>query len=100
MAVNILAETTFSIQFQRTVKNVGHANSIYKAKTISKPGINIKVVPQVLSFKSLNEKKTFNVTVFGRSIPLLTRVSASLVWTDGTHSVRSPILVSATNYSS
>ncbi|XP_050126181.1 subtilisin-like protease SBT4.4 [Malus sylvestris] len=100
MAVNILAETSFSIQFQRTVKNVGHANSIYKAKTISKPGINIKVVPQVLSFKSLNEKKTFNVTVFGRSIPLLTRVSASLVWTDGTHSVRSPILVSATNYSS
>ncbi|XP_068344257.1 subtilisin-like protease SBT4.6 [Pyrus communis] len=100
MAVNILAETSFSIQFQRTVKNVGHANSIYKAKTISKPGINIKVVPQVLSFKSLNEKKTFNLTVFGRSIPLLTRVSASLVWTDGTHSVRSPILVSATNYSS
>ncbi|KAM1176106.1 hypothetical protein ACFX2I_028381 [Malus domestica] len=100
MAVNILAETSFLIQFQRTVKNVGHANSIYKAKTISKPGINIKVVPQVLSFKSLNEKKTFNVTVFGRSIPLLTRVSASLVWTDGTHSVRSPILVSATNYSS
>ncbi|CAN6561885.1 unnamed protein product [Malus baccata var. baccata] len=100
MAVNILAETSFSIQFQRTVKNVGHANSIYKAKTISKPGINIKVVPQVLSFKSLNEKKTFNVTVFGRSIPLLTRVSSSLVWTDGTHSVRSPILVSATNYSS
>ncbi|KAM1815205.1 hypothetical protein ACFX11_028781 [Malus domestica] len=100
MAVNILAETSFFIQFQRTVKNVGHANSIYKAKTISKPGINIKVVPQVLSFKSLNEKKTFNVTVFGRSIPLLTRVSSSLVWTDGTHSVRSPILVSATNYSS
>ncbi|KAM1589437.1 hypothetical protein ACFX10_028328 [Malus domestica] len=100
MAVNILAETSFLIQFQRTVKNVGHANSIYKAKTISKPGINIKVVPQVLSFKSLNEKKTFKVTVFGRSIPLLTRVSASLVWTDGTHSVRSPILVSATNYSS
>ncbi|KAM1401560.1 hypothetical protein ACFX1X_028740 [Malus domestica] len=93
LAGKVVTQSSFSIQFQRTVKNVGHANSTYKAKTISKPGVNIKVVPQVLSFKSLNEKKTFNVTVSGRDIPSRTYVSASLVWTDGTHSVRSPILL-------
>ncbi|XP_050126190.1 subtilisin-like protease SBT4.6 [Malus sylvestris] len=97
LAGKVVTQSSFSIQFQRTVKNVGHANSTYKAKTISKPGVNIKVVPQVvpqvLSFKSLNEKKTFNVTVSGRDIPSRTYVSASLVWTDGTQCVRSPILL-------
>ncbi|CAN6697151.1 unnamed protein product [Malus baccata var. baccata] len=93
LAGKVVAQSSFSIQFQRTVKNVGLANSTYKAKTISKPGVNIKVVPQVLSFKFLNEKKTFNVTVSGRDIPSRTYASASLVWTDGIHSVRGPILL-------
>ncbi|CAN6561880.1 unnamed protein product [Malus baccata var. baccata] len=95
LASNVSPGTSFSVKFQRTVKNVGVANSTYKAKIISKPGVNIKVVPQVLSFKSLNEKKTFNVTVSGRGMPNGSYVSASLVWTDGTHSVRSPILVTS-----
>ncbi|KAM1229550.1 hypothetical protein EV1_039450 [Malus domestica] len=85
--------SSFSLKFRRTVKNVGLANSTYKANIISKSGVDIQVVPQVLSFKSLNEEKAFDVTVSGRGMPYGSHVSASLVWTDGTYSVRSPVLV-------
>ncbi|XP_021894576.1 subtilisin-like protease SBT4.13 [Carica papaya] len=82
----------FTITFHRTVTNVGHANSIYKAMISSNPNVNITVVPQVLSFKSLNEKKSFEVTV-GRN-NLASPVSESLVWSDDFgHKVRSPIVL-------
>ncbi|PQQ19645.1 subtilisin-like protease SBT4.5 [Prunus yedoensis var. nudiflora] len=93
LAANVKPSTSFTINFHRTVKNVGLTNSTYKANILSSSEVDIKVVPDVLSFMSLNEEKTFDVTVVGRGIPEGSHVSASLVWTDGTHSVRSPILV-------
>ncbi|VVA40888.1 PREDICTED: subtilisin [Prunus dulcis] len=95
LAANVNSSTSFTINFHRTVKNVGLPNSTYKANILSSSKVAIKVVPHVLSFKSLNEEKTFDVTVVGRGIPEGSHVSASLVWTDGTHSVRTPILVAA-----
>lgn len=78
-------------RFSRTVTNVGLANSTYTAK-ISKPsGINITVEPVTLSFMHLNEKKSFVVTVKGDH--LTSMISASLLWSDGVHFVRSPIVV-------
>ncbi|KAM5583484.1 hypothetical protein ABKV19_003405 [Rosa sericea] len=93
MGAKVKPMESFTVEFSRRVKNVGLANSIYKAKIFSTSKIDIKVVPDVLSFKSLNEEKTFNVTVVGSSLPVESHVSASLVWSDGTHSVRSPIVV-------
>ncbi|XP_062085057.1 subtilisin-like protease SBT4.6 [Humulus lupulus] len=83
----------FSIKFHRRVKNVGQANSTYKAKIVSRSLISIKVVPEALSFKSLNEEKSFNVIVNGGSLSNNSMVSASLVWSDGSHNVRSPIVL-------
>ncbi|KAK2989765.1 hypothetical protein RJ640_012705 [Escallonia rubra] len=55
--------------------------------TISKPSqLSISVEPSILLFKSLNEKKSFVVTVSGQGFGSL--ASASLVWSDGNHSVR------------
>nr|XP_028944350.1 subtilisin-like protease SBT4.4 [Malus domestica] len=85
----------FTVQFHRTVKNVGLANSTYRAKIFSNSKLDIKVVPEVLSFKSLNEQMDFDVTVGGSDLQDRSQVSGSLVWSDGTHSVRSPILVYA-----
>lgn len=75
------------------VNNVGLANSTYTAKIFSDSKFVIKVVPEVLSFQSLNEEKTFNVTVAGSDLPNGSQMSAALVWFDGTHDVRSPIVV-------
>ncbi|CAN6556949.1 unnamed protein product [Malus baccata var. baccata] len=85
----------FTVQFHRTVKNVGLANSTYRAKIFSNSKLDIKVVPEVLSFKSLNEQMDFDVTVGGSDLQDRSQVSGSLVWSDGIHSVRSPILIYA-----
>jgi hypothetical protein len=93
MAAEISPLKPFKVTFHRTVKNVGFPNSTYKAKIFPNSKLDIKVVPAVLSFKSLNEKKSFALFVTGRGMLAKSWVSASLVWSDGTHSVRSPIIL-------
>lgn len=90
-AVSILQSESISRYFIRTVTNVGSPTSIYKAKVTAPYGLNITVEPGILSFKSLGEKLSFNVTVEG--VIHTSMVSASLVWDDGMHQVRSPIVV-------
>ncbi|TQD90843.1 hypothetical protein C1H46_023610 [Malus baccata] len=65
----------FTVQFHRTVKNVGLANSTYRAKIFSNSKLDIKVVPEVLSFKSLNEQMDFDVTVGGSDLQDRSQVS-------------------------
>uniref|UniRef100_A0A6N2L3Y1 Subtilisin-like protease fibronectin type-III domain-containing protein n=1 Tax=Salix viminalis TaxID=40686 RepID=A0A6N2L3Y1_SALVM len=93
MAAKVAVEESFTIKFQRTVTNVGNANSTYKAKIFSHSSLKIKVVPEILSFKSWKEKKSFDVTISGRDLTSNPVLSALLVWSDGSHSVRSPIVV-------
>ncbi|XP_016650123.1 PREDICTED: cucumisin-like [Prunus mume] len=84
--------------FNRTATNVGSPRSTYKAKVIgATKGLEIKVNPSILSFSSLGQKLSFQVTVKG-SIHHKSSVSASLVWDDGTFQVRSPIVVYAIYY--
>ncbi|KAE9606293.1 hypothetical protein Lal_00013637 [Lupinus albus] len=83
----------FVVNFTRTVTNVGFANSTYKVSVPTSSDLNVTVVPQVISFKSLNEKQSFVVNVVGGKFPQESVVSSSLEWTDGTHNVRSPIVV-------
>ncbi|KAF3437808.1 hypothetical protein FNV43_RR20564 [Rhamnella rubrinervis] len=94
MAAQVLPEKPFGVSFHRTVKNVGVANSTYKVSVSpSVSRINVSVVPEVLSFNSLKEKRSFVATVNGGEIGAETMLSASVVWSDGTHSVTSPIVV-------
>ncbi|KAH0902811.1 hypothetical protein HID58_042314, partial [Brassica napus] len=95
MTTKVSASSSSSdITFSRTVTNVGRNISTYKAKLTGNPKLSITVEPQTLSFKSSWEKKSFTVTVSGKSLAQISGiVSASLVWSDGTHNVRSPIVV-------
>ncbi|KAK9105584.1 hypothetical protein Scep_022428 [Stephania cephalantha] len=62
--------------------------------TVTSPSeLTIIVEPNVLSFKSLNEKQSFVVRVSVKTSPQQEVVSASLVWSDGVHNVRSPVVV-------
>ncbi|XVF46603.1 hypothetical protein PTKIN_Ptkin03bG0040600 [Pterospermum kingtungense] len=85
LTASVLPNQSFAFSFHRTVKNVGHANSTYKAKVSPNPKLNVKVVPEVLSFKALEEKKSFNVTVSGRSLEPSVMLSTMLIWSDGVH---------------
>ncbi|KAG5238282.1 subtilase family protein [Salix suchowensis] len=68
MAAKVAVEESFTVKFHRTVTNVGNANSTYKAKIFSHSSLKIKVVPEILSFKSWKEKKSFDVTISGREL--------------------------------
>ena len=93
------SEKSFTVNFHRTVTNVGLANSTYKAEVVSPSSrLKVEVVPEVLSFKSLQEKKSFDVTVTGEGLNTSAMLSKSLVWSDGIHTVRSPIVVHTPRY--
>ncbi|CAK8538233.1 unnamed protein product [Lathyrus sativus] len=77
--------------YHRTVTNVGSAKSSYKARVISSPLLEIQVKPDVLSFTSIGQKKSFSLTIEGNINVEV--ISASLIWDDGNHQVRSPIVV-------
>ncbi|KAK8641430.1 hypothetical protein V6N13_010836 [Hibiscus sabdariffa] len=94
LAASVEANKPFTVSFHRTVKNVGPAaNSIYKVQVSQNPGLKVKVVPEVLAFKALNEVKSFTVTVNGPGLRAKSMVSTTFTWWDGSHSVRSPIVV-------
>ncbi|KAK4765526.1 hypothetical protein SAY86_026616 [Trapa natans] len=87
------ASDSFRLTLKRTVTNVGTANSVYRASISSSTHLSIKVVPRVLSFKSVGENKSFTVEVSGSGLQAGAFLSNQIVWSDGTHLVRSPIIV-------
>ena len=50
---------SFTVEFSRTVTNVGPVGSTYKAKVITDSHINVSAKPSYLSFRSSGEKKSF-----------------------------------------
>lgn len=93
MQLLVEANKSFSNNFTRSVTNVGSPTSTYKATVSEDPQLQVTVNPNVISFKSLNEKHSFAVTVAGKGLPVNSVLSTSLVWSDGIHSVRSPIVM-------
>ncbi|XP_057812474.1 subtilisin-like protease SBT4.3 [Salvia miltiorrhiza] len=79
--------------FTRTVTNVGATNSTYTASMYMPPLINVKVEPSVLTFSSTEETQTFTVTVTGPAITQQPIMSGAIMWSDGIHSVRTPLVV-------
>lgn len=77
--------------YNRIVTNVGSAMSTYRANVTAPAGINITVTPDVLQFSSLDQKAPYQLKIEGSIEKTL--VSASLVWDDGVHKVRSPIVI-------
>ncbi|XP_022150039.1 subtilisin-like protease SBT4.14 [Momordica charantia] len=79
--------------FKRRVTNVYRAVSVYNATVTAPHGVELTVAPATLSFTRLLQKRTFKVVVKASPMPPAKMVSGSLVWKDGRHVVRSPIVV-------
>uniref|UniRef100_A0A0D9X6Q0 Subtilisin-like protease n=1 Tax=Leersia perrieri TaxID=77586 RepID=A0A0D9X6Q0_9ORYZ len=79
----------------RRLKNVGPPGT-YRATWRAPFGIEMAVVPATLEFKTAGEVKEFKVT-FKSDKDKLGRgyVFGRLIWSDGTHHVRSPVVVNA-----
>jgi hypothetical protein len=86
----------FAAEFPRTVTNVGPADSVYRATvTCSVPDVDVTVTPDELAFSAGTKKMSFTVHVSGKlaSVNGSLGASASVVWSDGRHRVRSPVYV-------
>ncbi|KAI3453627.1 hypothetical protein Pfo_010290 [Paulownia fortunei] len=80
--------------YNRTVANVGEANSVYTVGIVGLPGVDMRVEPSTLQFSGLNQTLTYQTT-FGRlaNARSNTIVQGFLTWTSARHTVRSPIVV-------
>ncbi|KAE9620996.1 hypothetical protein Lal_00019391 [Lupinus albus] len=76
----------------RTVTNVGPPISKYHVIVSPFKGVSVKVEPENLSFTREQKKLSYNVTFTTRSRQT-TPEFGSLVWKDGMHRVKSPIVI-------
>ncbi|GLU04158.1 hypothetical protein SLE2022_213190 [Rubroshorea leprosula] len=85
------ANVTSALKYSRTLTNVGLPGT-YKVSMVSPPKIvKIPVEPASLCFSRLKEKKSYTVTFTASSMPSQIARFASLAWSDGKHTVTSPI---------
>ncbi|XP_038892404.1 cucumisin-like isoform X2 [Benincasa hispida] len=84
---------TFNQYFTRTLTSVASGASTYKAMISAPKGLAITVKPKVLSFNGTGDMKSFKLTVRGTMRESI--VSASLIWSDSVHTVRSPITITS-----
>ncbi|KAL5991675.1 hypothetical protein ACLOJK_012584 [Asimina triloba] len=99
MTLSVRPTGPFFANFTRTLTNVGYANSSYRARIIPRPQFKVRIRPNRLAFKALGEKTTFVVIVAGAMKNYQGRpqaaLDASIVWSNGIHNVKSPIVVYA-----
>ncbi|KAL5210635.1 hypothetical protein ABZP36_006258 [Zizania latifolia] len=81
---------TTTVTHRRTLTNVGAAGT-YKVDAVAMPGVTVSVEPTDLAFTSSGEKKSYTVSFTAKSQPSGTAGFGRLVWSDGKHSVASPI---------
>ncbi|KAL2460081.1 Subtilase family protein [Abeliophyllum distichum] len=77
----------------RTVTNVGPDISIYTAMIQSPPGTDVVVKPPILTFSSDVKKLKFKVTFCSLLRVQGTYSFGNLLWDDGSHVVRIPLIV-------
>lgn len=77
----------------RTVTNVGTSSAVYKAAA-SLPGFAVQVTPQSLSLAP-GASAQFQFRLTRATAPVDTWVYGALNWSDGTHTVRSPLTARA-----
>ncbi|XP_027355126.1 subtilisin-like protease SBT1.7 [Abrus precatorius] len=82
-----------TVQYKRVLTNVGTPGT-YKVSVLQSPFVKTVVEPRTLSFRELNEKKSYTVTFTPSSKSSETTSFAYLEWSDGKHKVTSPITFS------
>eukprot|EP01018_Ginkgo_biloba_P040198 Gb_37581 [translate_table: standard] len=96
----VFPSNSFVVKYTRTVTNVGRPGLTYNVTAVSSSDlVTIQVEPQTLYFKEQNEKQNYKVTFTTKPLPPVVQGSTpssfgSLTWTDGSHTVRSPIAFS------
>ncbi|XP_072986657.1 subtilisin-like protease [Typha latifolia] len=88
----VVAPAGKPVTVNRTVTNVGKANSSYKVELDVPEEVSVIVTPPELQFSNVNEKITFTVSVSWKG-SRKGSVDGNLRWVSGEHFVRSPIVI-------
>ncbi|XP_073294439.1 subtilisin-like protease SBT3 [Primulina huaijiensis] len=86
---------TKSVEFWRTLTNMGSLMSRYVAKVDAMQGFHVSVDPDTLVFQGKNDKKSYKLTVEGPCLNEGIVIHGHLKWVEvnGKHTVTSPIAV-------
>jgi subtilisin family serine protease len=76
----------------RTVTNVGSSNATYTASVTGMGGFTVAVNPASLTIQP-GKSKSFKVTFTRTTATLNNYAAGQLTWSDGPHSVRSPLVI-------
>ncbi|MFZ4875953.1 S8 family peptidase [Janthinobacterium sp. Mn2066] len=87
------ADVLGALSLQRTVTNVGTGSAVYNASA-SLPGFSVQVTPASLSLAP-GESAQFQLRLTRTTAPVDTWVYGALNWSDGVHTVRSPLTARA-----
>ncbi|ERN19452.1 hypothetical protein AMTRI_Chr09g22320 [Amborella trichopoda] len=83
---------TSTVSVRRTVTNVGSPVSTYRVRIAPIVGADVIVKPRTLNFTEKYQKLSYEVIFTSKSQQTSPALGA-LVWTDGIHKVRSPIVL-------
>lgn len=96
VAVTVPSNGSASVTVRRVATNVGRGPARYEVGVVDPMGFSVRVRPKILRFKMQGEKASFRVKISAKSttdVGHVSFVSGSFTWRDGTHYVRSPIVV-------
>ncbi|XP_062209119.1 subtilisin-like protease SBT3.18 [Phragmites australis] len=94
----VLADLNATVTVKRTVTNVGaNRDAVYRATVVSPQGARAAVWPQALAFSPYHDKASYYVTVTPVKLSRGRFDFGEIVWSDGYHRVRTPLVVSVTN---
>ncbi len=89
-----------SVTVTRKLKNVGSPGT-YAARVHAPIGISVHVEPNILKFENVGEEKSFKLTFKAKEAGVAKDyVFGELIWSDGKHHVRSPIVVATSESAS
>ncbi|XP_073058769.1 subtilisin-like protease SBT5.4 [Primulina eburnea] len=92
-SISITKLVSGSITVTRKLKNVGRPGT-YAARVRQPHGFSVTVEPRILKFEAFGEEKSFKVHIQARK-PTNDYEFGELLWSDGRHYVRSPIVVTS-----
>jgi subtilisin family serine protease len=85
------AASAATVTHTRTLTNVGGPGTYKVSTSVAVKGVTVAVQPAELEFTSAGEKKSYTVTFTSKTQPSGTTGFGRLVWSDGKHTVASPI---------
>ncbi|XP_040243374.1 subtilisin-like protease SBT3.18 isoform X6 [Aegilops tauschii subsp. strangulata] len=94
----VLPELRVVVTVKRTVTNVGlQRETVYHATVISPQGTHVEVWPPALAFSPRCARAEYYVTVTPAKLSRGRYDFGEIVWSDGYHRVRTPLVVRVTN---